>query len=245
MSVLMYPMNELERLLARLPGLILDTFRDEARPGHLPISPARNQQLFLDTRWVDLDDLKSWLHTKHLSSYLFEDESSETRDRSLDQSPYDLDISSFFQDTPSTTFLLNPLGRDLLHHHRATVTRNLKTSTHPNFPTQLQVPSSEYDWYAHSHTSHSSPASEFAMLEEIAPPAVHSATSTDWDPRLASMLSAFEVAPLYLLENPSQNSLDDYFALLDSSLPISDPGPSSGSSPSLQLWSNHILMHCR
>jgi hypothetical protein len=47
------------------------------------------------------------------------------------------------------------------------------------------------------------------------------------------MLSAFEVAPLYLLENPSQNSLDDYFVFLDSSLPISDPGPSSASSPSL------------
>ncbi|KAF8169585.1 hypothetical protein K438DRAFT_1774167 [Mycena galopus ATCC 62051] len=56
-------MNELERLLARLPGVILDTFRDE--------------ELF-DTHWVDLDDLKSWLHTKHLSSYLLEDESSES-----------------------------------------------------------------------------------------------------------------------------------------------------------------------
>ncbi|KAF8166295.1 hypothetical protein K438DRAFT_1775184 [Mycena galopus ATCC 62051] len=38
---------------------------------------ARNQELFLDTHWVDLDDLKSWLHTKHLSSYLLEHESSE------------------------------------------------------------------------------------------------------------------------------------------------------------------------
>ncbi|KAJ7937942.1 hypothetical protein B0H13DRAFT_2302411 [Mycena leptocephala] len=32
-------MNELERLLARLPGDILDTFRNEARPGHLPRLP--------------------------------------------------------------------------------------------------------------------------------------------------------------------------------------------------------------
>ncbi|KAJ7367473.1 hypothetical protein DFH08DRAFT_795639 [Mycena albidolilacea] len=32
-------MNELERLLLRLPGVILNTFRDEARPGHLSLSP--------------------------------------------------------------------------------------------------------------------------------------------------------------------------------------------------------------
>ncbi|KAF8136032.1 hypothetical protein K438DRAFT_1786576 [Mycena galopus ATCC 62051] len=68
-------MNELERLLARLPGVILDTFRDESFTRNFR---ARNQELFLDTHWVDLDDLKSWLHTKHLSSYLLEDENSES-----------------------------------------------------------------------------------------------------------------------------------------------------------------------
>jgi hypothetical protein len=48
------------------------------------------------------------------------------------------------------------------------------------------------------------------------------------------MLSAFEAAPPDFLGNPPQNPLDSYFALLDSSLPLPDPGLSAGSSlPSL------------
>ncbi|KAF8145534.1 hypothetical protein K438DRAFT_2097634 [Mycena galopus ATCC 62051] len=227
-------MNELERLLARLPGVILDTFRDESFTRNFR---AGNQELFLDTHWVDLDDLKSWLHTKHLSSYLLEDESPESigvRLPFLAQSLHDLDISSFSQDT--TVYNL-PI--DSFRTGSSTPSSGYSYSEFGDmYPSEFSyatssAPSSEFDWYAHSHTSHSSPASEFAMLEEIAPPAVYSATPTDWDPDLASMLSAFEVAPPDPLENPLQNPLDDYFALLDSSLPISDPELSSGNSPSL------------
>ncbi|KAJ6479021.1 hypothetical protein C8R45DRAFT_1006465, partial [Mycena sanguinolenta] len=95
-------MSELETLLARLPGAVLDAFRDESFTRNFR---AHNQQLFLDTCWVDLDDLKSWLHAKHLSSYLLEDESSESIGVSssglsfLDQPPYGFDIGSFFQDS--------------------------------------------------------------------------------------------------------------------------------------------------
>ncbi|KAJ6451272.1 hypothetical protein C8R45DRAFT_91072 [Mycena sanguinolenta] len=60
--------------------------------------------------------------------------------------------------------------------------------------------SSDFDWYAPSQTSHSSPASEFAMFDEMAPSTVYSATDTDLDHSLASMLSVFE-APLDLLES--------------------------------------------
>ncbi|KAF8155102.1 hypothetical protein K438DRAFT_1943027 [Mycena galopus ATCC 62051] len=226
-------MNELERLLARLPGVILDTFRDESFTRNFR---AGNQELFLDTHWVDLDDLKSWLHTKHLSSYLLEDESPESIGvlPFLAQTLHDLDISSFSQDT--TVYNL-PI--DSFRTGSSTPSSGYSYSEFGDmYPSEFSyatssAPSSEFDWYAHSHTSHSSPASEFAMLEEIAPPAVYSATPTDWDPDLASMLSAFKVAPPDPLENPLQNPLDDYFALLDSSLPISDPELSSGNSPSL------------
>ncbi|KAJ6609720.1 hypothetical protein B0H10DRAFT_1954358 [Mycena sp. CBHHK59/15] len=43
-----------------------------ALTGH--VSLARNQELFIDPRWIDLDDLKSWLHAKQLSFYLVEDQ---------------------------------------------------------------------------------------------------------------------------------------------------------------------------
>ncbi|KAF8149255.1 hypothetical protein K438DRAFT_1779438 [Mycena galopus ATCC 62051] len=91
-----------------------------------------------------------------------------------------------------------------------------------SFPVS-STPSSEFDWPSHSHTSHSSPTSEFATLE-MTSPALYPSPPADWDPSLASMLSAFEAAPPDFLGNPPQNPLDDYFALLDSSLPLPDPG---------------------
>ncbi|KAJ6567870.1 hypothetical protein B0H10DRAFT_2355736 [Mycena sp. CBHHK59/15] len=63
-----------------------------------------------------------------------------------------------------------------------------------SFPVS-STPSSEFDWPSHSHTSHSSPTSEFAMLEEMTSPALYPAPPADWDPSLAPMLSAFEAAP--------------------------------------------------
>ncbi|KAJ6448066.1 hypothetical protein C8R45DRAFT_1115531 [Mycena sanguinolenta] len=119
-------MSELGRLLARLPG----AFRDEL-PRHLR---------------VDLDDLKSWLHVKHLTSYLLEEEGSES------------------------------IG---------------------------------------ALSSHSSPASKFAILQ-MALPTVYSAADTDRDPSLASMLSVVK-APLDLLESQSQTPLNDYFASVEQS----------------------------
>ncbi|KAF8123517.1 hypothetical protein K438DRAFT_2034716 [Mycena galopus ATCC 62051] len=186
-------MNELERLLARLPGVILDTFRDESFTRNFR---AGNQELFLDTHWVDLDDLKSWLHTKHLSSYLLEDESPESIGvlPFLDQSLHDLDISSFSQDT--TVYNL-PID---------------------SFRTGSSTPSSGYSY------------SEFG---DMYPSEFSYATSTRLgicDVGGDSTSSCGSPDPL---ENPLQNPLDDYFALLDSSLPISDPELSSGNSPSL------------
>ncbi|KAJ7863208.1 hypothetical protein B0H13DRAFT_2565371 [Mycena leptocephala] len=71
------------------------------------------------------------------------------------------------------------------------------------------------------------------MLEEMTSLALYPAPSADWDPSLAPMLSAFEAVPPDFLGNPPQNPLDSYFALLDSSLPLPDPGLSAGSSSSL------------
>ncbi|KAF7342442.1 hypothetical protein MVEN_01833400 [Mycena venus] len=101
-----------------------------------------------------------------------------------------------------------------------------------SFPVS-STPSSEFDWPSHSHTSHSSPTSEFAMLEEMTSLALYPTPPAHWDPSLASMLSALEAAPPDFLRNPPQNPLDDYSALLDSSLPLPDPGLSAGSSSSL------------
>ncbi|KAF8206598.1 hypothetical protein K438DRAFT_1755979 [Mycena galopus ATCC 62051] len=120
---------------------------------------------------------------------------------------------------PTTIFPLIPFGRDLLHHHQAKVTPDLRIFS--------STPSSEFDWPSHSHTSHSRPTSEFAILEEMTSPALYPSPPADWDPSLASMLSAFEAAPPDFLGSPPQNPLDDYFALLDSSLPLPDPGLSA------------------
>ncbi|KAF8178375.1 hypothetical protein K438DRAFT_2021987 [Mycena galopus ATCC 62051] len=74
-------MNELIRLLARLLGIVFAT--RYVQDTCLPMSFARNfrprnQELFLDTCWADLDEHKSWLHAKDLSYYLLEDENSES-----------------------------------------------------------------------------------------------------------------------------------------------------------------------
>ncbi|KAJ6454990.1 hypothetical protein C8R45DRAFT_1082596, partial [Mycena sanguinolenta] len=229
-------MSELEALLARLPWAVLDAFRDES---FTPNFRAHNQQLFLDTRWVDVDDLKAWLRTNHLFSYLSEQGSSESIGTSssgpsfLNQPPYGLDISSFFQDPGAY-----PCSIDFSRMGSSTPSSGYSFSEFEDiYPSEFSYPasstsSSEFDWYAPSQTSHSSPASEFAMFDEMAPPTVYSATDTDLVHSLDSILSVFE-APLDLLESQSQTPLDNYFASLESNLPISDPGLISGSPPFL------------
>ncbi|KAJ6610256.1 hypothetical protein B0H10DRAFT_434395 [Mycena sp. CBHHK59/15] len=231
-------MNELERLLARLPGDILDTFRNESFTSNFR---ARNQELFIDPRWIDLDDLKSWLHAKQLSFYLVEDQSagslmSSSEPPFLDQSAssWVSDTSSFFQDTSDHNFPIDSFrtGSSTPSSGYSYSGFEDMYSSEFSFPVS-STPSSEFDWPSHSHTSHSSPTSEFAMLEEMTSPALYPAPPADWDPSLAPMLSAFEAAPPDFLGNPPQNPLDSYFALLDSSLPLPDPGLSAGSSSSL------------
>jgi hypothetical protein len=125
---------------------------------------ARNQELFIDTRWIDLDDLKSWLHAKQLSFYLVEDQSAgslmwvacsfqklfiidhgasgppASHHSSTNLLRVGSQIPVFFPKIPPTTiFPLIPFGRDLLHHHQATVTPDLRICTHPNFHFRYQV----------------------------------------------------------------------------------------------------------
>ncbi|KAJ7907249.1 hypothetical protein B0H13DRAFT_2273767 [Mycena leptocephala] len=202
---------------------------------------ARNQELFIDTRWIDLDDLKSWLHAKQLPFYLVEDQSagslmSSSEPPFLDQSAssWVSDTSSFFQDTSDHNFPIDSFRTGSSTPSLGYSYSGFEDmySSEFSFPVS-STPSSEFDWPSHSHTSHSSPTSEFAMLEEMTSPALYPAPPADWDPSLASMLSAFEAAPPDFLGNPPQNPLDSYFALLDSSLPLPDPGLSAGSSSSL------------
>ncbi|KAJ6458265.1 hypothetical protein C8R45DRAFT_1183795 [Mycena sanguinolenta] len=203
-------MSELEALLARLPGAVLDVFRDEA-----------------------------WLRANHLFLYLSEQGSSErigtssSRPSFLNQPPYGLDISSFFQDPGAY-----PCPIDFSRMGSSTPSSGYSFSEFEDiYPSEFSYPasstsSSEFYWYAPSQTSHSSPASEFAMFDEMAPPTVYSATDTDLDHSLDSMLSVFE-ASLDLLESQPQTPLDNYFASLVLNLPISDPGLISGSPPFL------------
>ncbi|KAJ7208667.1 hypothetical protein GGX14DRAFT_395817 [Mycena pura] len=71
-------MAELAALLTRLPDTVLNQFRDAARPRPFTFhsTPAdvsqsftanfrtKNAQLFFDTAWVDLDDLRAWLRQR-------------------------------------------------------------------------------------------------------------------------------------------------------------------------------------
>ncbi|KAJ6573640.1 hypothetical protein B0H10DRAFT_973720 [Mycena sp. CBHHK59/15] len=201
-------MNELERLLARLPGDILDTFRNESFTSNFR---ARNQELFIDPRWIDLDDLKSWLHAKQLSFYLVEDQSagslmSSSEPPFLDQSAssWVSDTSSFFQDTSDHNFPIDSFrtGSSTPSSGYSYSGFEDMYSSEFSFPVS-STPSSEFDWPSHSHTSHSSPTSEFAMLEEMTSPALYPAPPADLDPSLAPMLSAFEAAPRAPVTRPS------------------------------------------
>ncbi|KAJ7896229.1 hypothetical protein B0H13DRAFT_2523182, partial [Mycena leptocephala] len=144
------------------------------------------------------------------------------------------DTSSFFQDTSDHNFPIDSFrtGSSTPSSGYSYSGFEDMYSSEFSFPVS-STPSSEFDWPSHSHTSHSSPTSEFAMLEEMTSPALYPAPPADWDPSLAPMLSAFEAAPPDFPGNPPQNPLDSYFALLDSSLPLPDPGLSAGSSSSL------------
>ncbi|KAJ7911198.1 hypothetical protein B0H13DRAFT_2483320 [Mycena leptocephala] len=185
---------------------------------------------------IDLDDLKSWLRAKQLSFYLEIAGSlmSSSEPPFLDQSAssWVSDTSSFFQDTSDHNFPIDSFrtGSSTPSSGYSYSGFEDMYSSEFSFPVS-STPSSEFDWPSHSHTSHSSPTSEFAMLEEMTSHALYPAPPADWDPSLAPMLSAFEAVPPDFLGNPPQNPLDSYFALLDSSLP--DPGLSAGSSSSL------------
>ncbi|KAJ7825617.1 hypothetical protein B0H13DRAFT_2374866 [Mycena leptocephala] len=63
---------------------------------------ARNQELFIDTRWIDLDDLKSWLPAKQLSFYLVEDQSAGSLMSSSEPPFLDQSASSWYSELGKT-----------------------------------------------------------------------------------------------------------------------------------------------
>ncbi|KAJ7435578.1 hypothetical protein B0H11DRAFT_2257035 [Mycena galericulata] len=63
---------------------------------------ARNQELFIDTRWIDLDDLKSWLHAKQVSFYLVEDQSAGSLMSSSEPPFLDQSASSWYSELGKT-----------------------------------------------------------------------------------------------------------------------------------------------
>ncbi|KAJ7210833.1 hypothetical protein GGX14DRAFT_565428 [Mycena pura] len=67
-------MAELAALLTRLPDRFLDQFRDASFTANFR---TKNAQLFSDTTWVDLDDLRAWLRQRGDLDHLLDPTISE------------------------------------------------------------------------------------------------------------------------------------------------------------------------
>ncbi|KAJ7883173.1 hypothetical protein B0H14DRAFT_2702312 [Mycena olivaceomarginata] len=77
-------MAELEALLMRLPDTVLEQFRDESFSTNFR---AKHPQLFSDTAWVDIEDLKKWLRQRADLNHLLEPTISEMAVRPVGLDP--------------------------------------------------------------------------------------------------------------------------------------------------------------
>ncbi|KAJ7306256.1 hypothetical protein DFH08DRAFT_944850 [Mycena albidolilacea] len=183
-------MAELEALLMRLPDTSFPTnFR------------TKHPQLFSDTAWVDIDDLKEWLRQRGDLNHILDPTISEMNVRPVGLDPR---LSSGMDANFGDASL------DLYHPVNIYLPRSATPSSGYSFnlydeyqASNYSGPSSEVDYFGASDFS--TPTSGLDLFDDNA-----SEPNLDWDPSLASFFDSVEATTLGSGYNPSFLESDDF-----------------------------------
>ncbi|KAJ6622395.1 hypothetical protein B0H10DRAFT_2013793 [Mycena sp. CBHHK59/15] len=213
-------MAELEALLTRLPDTVLEQFRDESFPTNFR---TKHPQLFSDTAWVDLDDLKEWLGHREDLNHLLYPTISETNVPPIVVDPR----SSSGMDGNFGDVTFDPYHPANFYQPRSTTPSSCYSfNPYDEYPaSNYSGPSSEVDYF--SASGFSTPVSGLDLFNEdnVSEP------NLDWDPSLASFFDSVEASASGSGSNPSfletngMTSTDSHVPFLIPSADFSSPEP--------------------
>ncbi|KAJ6597858.1 hypothetical protein B0H10DRAFT_1959723 [Mycena sp. CBHHK59/15] len=210
-------MAELEALLTRLPDTAenLQSFPTNFRTKH--------PQLFSDTAWVDLDDLKEWLGHREDLNHLLYPTISETNVPPIVVDPR----SSSGMDGNFGDVTFDPYHPANFYQPRSTTPSSCYSfNPYDEYPaSNYSGPSSEVDYF--SASGFSTPVSGLDLFNEdnVSEP------NLDWDPSLASFFDSVEASASGSGSNPSfletngMTSTDSHVPFLIPSADFSSPEP--------------------